>query len=457
MMRTERETAPNLVSRLISVMAVLAVAFLSYLAGSYMMHQKIYPADTVRRAFVGGLALYDRAMGYNNPFDTPFWNVARTDGRGVLRHDRTRAQQGLTLYSSGHAHGAFLIDMDGTVVHKWTLPYSQVWEKGGAVKRPLADPYIYIEKAHVFANGDLLALYTVIGDTPWGYGLVKVDSDSNVIWKFLDHAHHDFDVGDDGSIYVLTQAISDVDLPGLPDLTKPRIDDFVVKLSPDGKVQNRISLTGAFATSPYARRLHFVPWEVHARNGDYLHTNSVEVLKHAIPGISKSRPGQVLVSLREVSMIALADFDSQSIPWATTGPWIRQHAARALDNGNIILFDNEGNPDGHGISRVLEFDPGTFEIKWSYTGNETAPLESVTRSSQNRLANGNTLIVESEAGRLLEVTPEGDIVWEFVNPVRDPERGDRIPIIFWVARLDPERYFTPDFRARLKRPQQITS
>jgi hypothetical protein len=32
------------------------------------------------------------------------------------------------------------------------------------------------------------------------------------------------------------------------------------------------------------------------------------------------------------------------------------------------------------------------------------------------LANGNTLITEGLNGRLFEVTSEGEIVWEYVNP-----------------------------------------
>ncbi len=209
-------------------------------------------------------------------------------------------------------------------------------------------------------------------------------------------------------------------------------------------------LSGAFAESPFGRRLHFVPWNVHASNGDYLHANSIQVLKAAVPGIPQSKPGQVLVSLREVSTVALADMGSGDIPWALSGSWLRQHAARFLGNGRLLLFDNEGNSGGHGLSRVLELDPKTQQVAWSYAGREGAPLESVTRSSQNRLANGNTLIVESEAGRIFEVTPQGDIVWEFVNPVRDPS-SERVPIIFWVERLDPGKAFTPAFRRALDR------
>jgi hypothetical protein len=53
------------------------------------------------------------------------------------------------------------------------------------------------------------------------------------------------------------------------------------------------------------------------------------------------------------------------------------------------------------------------------------------------------------AGRVIEIAPNGDIMWEFVNPVRGGDGDRRIPIIFGVQRIDPERYFDPDFKAQL--------
>ena len=143
--------------------------------------------------------------------------------------------------------------------------------------------------------------------------------------------------------------------------------------------------------------------------------------------------------------MALLDQQSERIVWLTTGPWMRQHDADLLPNGHLLLFDNEGDLGAHGASRVLEIDPATGGIVWSYHGKDGEPLESIVRSSQDRLPNGNTLIVESDAGRVIEVTPDDRIVWEFVNPVRG--EGDRIPIIFWVERGDPAG-FDPAFRAR---------
>jgi hypothetical protein len=96
------------------------------------------------------------------------------------------------------------------------------------------------------------------------------------------------------------------------------------------------------------------------------------------------------------------------------------------------------------MSRVIEFDPATYEIVWSYAGDARHPLESRLRSDQERLANGNTLITESDAGRLLEVTPEGEIVWDYVNPVRGGDAEEFIPIVSWGQRIDPEK-LDPEF------------
>lgn len=433
-----------------AVMAILCVGFLAFVAGSFTMHIGTFPSQTLRRAFQGGLALYDFKFGYTDPFDTELWQVARTDVRGVVRHDPARAQPGLTLYTSSHDHRAFLIDMSGRVRHEWLVPYSRVWDSSGAVKAPRPDPFIYVEKAYVYPNGDLLALYTAMGDTPWGYGLVKFDRDGRVIWKFLDNAHHDFTLDEAGNIYVLTHAISEVALPDFEESNTPRIDDFIVQLSPEGKVLSRTWLTGVFAQSRFNRRLIFAPWQAHVKTGDYLHANSVHVLKRAVPGIPDSRPGQVLVSLREISTIALVDLaNGGRVVWALAGQWLRQHDVEVLPSGHILLFDNEGAVAGPGPSRVLEFDPGTYGIEWSYGDRPDEPLDSLTRSSQNRLANGNTLIVESMAGRLIEVTRSGEIVWEFVNPVRGGARNELVPIIFWVQRIDPQRDLTPAFRDSL--------
>ena len=85
-----------------------------------------------------------------------------------MAYEPGKARDGLTLYTSGHAQKVFLVDMAGRVVHEWGLSYSEVWDAAAAVKRPRPDSHVYIEKAVLYPNGDLLAVYVAVGDTPWG-------------------------------------------------------------------------------------------------------------------------------------------------------------------------------------------------------------------------------------------------------------------------------------------------
>jgi outer membrane protein assembly factor BamB len=123
-----------------------------------------------------------------------------------------------------------------------------------------------------------------------------------------------------------------------------------------------------------------------------------------------------------------------------------------LPNGNVLLFDNYGHYREGGISRVIEFDPKTMELVWSYTGSGDHPFESAIRSGQERLPNGNTLITESDGGRLLEVTRDGDIVWEYINPERRSDdgseprgaNGELIAVVSGGQRVEPAS-LNPDF------------
>lgn len=76
------------------------------------------------------------------------------------------------------------------------------------------------------------------------------------------------------------------------------------------------------------------------------------------------------------------------------------------------------------IPACCSLTPVTLEITWQYTPLEAGALlftdasrfYSSYISAAQRLPNGNTLITEGSDGRLIEVTPEHEIVWEYINP-----------------------------------------
>jgi hypothetical protein len=415
----------------------LSVGFLGFVAGSYAMFSEAWPARYLADAYRGGEALLAAKTQYNSPFPSGFWERARTDRRGVTRYDPAKALNGYTLFTSGESQRAALISMTGEVLHEWHLPFSAIWDETAQVKHPRPDAMIHYHKAYLYPNGDLLAIYEALGDTPWGYGLVKMDKNSRPIWKYLAGAHHDLDVAPDGNIYVLTHEIRNTIIDRWRHLKPPRVDDFVVVLSPDGEVLKKVSMLDALVASPYARMVNTIAWY---SKDDYTHANDIDVVDEAAAmRISGVRGNQVLVSMRELGAIGLLDLDREVFTWAMRGPWLGQHDPDLLPNGNMLLFDNYGHYGPGGISRVIEFNPKTFELVWSYTGDAARPFESKLRSGQERLANGNTLITESDGGRMFEVTRDGEIVWEYINPIRGGDADEFIPVVAWGQRIDPAK------------------
>lgn len=449
---------PPLVDRIALPAFVLALLFLSFLGGAFVMLTDIFPAKPLSDAYRGGEALLAKIEQSRDPLASDFWAPERRPEEGVTIHEAGAAFPGYTLFTSGHGSEALLFSMEGMLVHSWQLPYSAIWSEASPVKDPQPDEFTYWRKAKMFPNGDLLALFVATGDTPWGYGMVKLDRDSNVIWSYLGQTHHDLDVADDGRVYTLIHQMRDKTFEGFPQLTAPRLDDFVVVLSPDGEEEKRVSILDALVNSDYARLLDRVTW---FNKHDFIHTNNIDVIDAADAAVLPfAEEGQVLLSFRDIDTIAILDLEQEKIVWALRGTWLGQHDPDVLPNGNILLFDNVGNFGPGGRSRVIEIDPLTAAEAWRYAGSAEQPFESNVRAAQQRLPNGNTLITESTGGRLFEVTQDGRIVWEFINPIRaqHPERTEEVilPIVSWGQRIAAEG-LQPDFVDDLLQREQQRS
>ncbi len=428
---------------------VAGLCFLCFALGASLAAFKAFPYGVVMNAYLGGKAACELlSRGGPNDRSTQVWHRARSAKRGVVRYDPQSALNGYTLYTSAHEQRAHLVAMDGRVVHEWQLGYDKVWDRSAQVKRPPAAKYIYWRKAGLFPNGDLLVIYVEAGMTPWGLGLVKMDRSSNIIWKYLRRVHHDFCLAHDGRIYTLTHEIREKPLPCTRAIKTPFVDDLLTVLSSEGKEMERYSLYDALCRSDFRLMLEHAPANEH---GDYLHANAVEVLEaDKAAAFPFARQGQILVSFREINFIGILDPASKSFVWGTTGPWLEQHDPDFLSGGTILLFDNRGRlgmPGG--ASRVIEFDPQTHAIVWCFEGAQGDEFYSEVRCAQQRLSNGNTLITESDPGRILEVTRDKRVVWEYVNPASRGEDGGLIPAVCWATRFAPDE-LDDGFRAALK-------
>lgn len=377
--------------------------------------------DSEQRAMIEQL----EALGYaTGSKDAP------TGLENVTRHIPDRSQSGLNLYSSGHAPEAILVDTRGHVLHRWRYEFRSAWpDFPVGFKHPNTG---YWRRVHLYENGDLLAIFE-------GLGILKLDRSSNLLWASPVRAHHDVEVAPTGEVYVLS---SEAHVVPRVDPRRPILEDFVSVLDGEtGEEKRRVSLLEAIQKSPWARLLERSTRALASRAseaGDLFHTNSLRLLDGSwADEIPAFRRGNVLVSILKLDALAVVDMDAEAVVWVHTGAFRRQHDPRPLANGKMLLFDNMG--PGPDRSRVVELDLHSKhraqEIAWQFGHTQAEPLYSKTCGTAQRLANGNTLITESDGGRALEVTLDGQVVWEFYNPHRAGKDGGYIATLFELIRL----------------------
>lgn len=360
----------------------------------------------------------------------------------VVVHQSPRANAGYNLYVSGHGPEVRLIDMEGNSLHVWRKEFLDVWPDyshfGGGKSRE--NPPHYFFRSYLFENGDVLALYE-------GHGLIKLDKESRLIWKYRGGAnggavgcHHDLWVEESGDIYVLTYDRGDNRVPEV-NQSRPIWEDHVAILDPNGKQKARFSLVEAFLDSDYASLLEPI---IGAGQRHALHANSIQVLSGANASISPAfAKGNILVSLRELNAVAVVDAQTRRVVWAATGPWMRQHSARILPHGGMLLFDNRGQSpkingrEFSGTSRVLEYDLATQMISWEYGDEPSERFFSQEMGVSQRLDNGNTLVTDSVSGRAFEVDGSGEVVWEWRSPHLAGSDDDLVATLTQMLRVSP--------------------
>jgi len=318
---------------------------------------------------------------------------------GVVLLNRYKCDDGYRLYSSRMTEQAHLIDIDGREVHSWSYPQGKSWHY-----------------AEMQANGNLVAIVK-------NEQIIELDWDSNLLWKKEMGAHHDFYRRPNGNTIVLSkEKVTNKEIR--PDKEGWTCSVFE-ELNPEQKIVWRWSLD-----EHVKEMAELVKDQKDILDGfEGLHTNCVEVLPDNPSGRKdrRFRKGNLLFSCKKVDTIAVMDQDTEHVVWAwSPGDMSAQHMPTMLDNGHILVYDNGQKLEQ---TRIVELDPITKKTVWEYQPEDKDTFYSRTRGSNQRLPNGNTLIAESDSGRLFEVTPAGEIVWEFLNPDRHPSRApERQPL-----------------------------
>jgi hypothetical protein len=436
-------------NKLFVTLTLVALLFLGFVVGATVMRFELFPYAYLKDSFVAAEALFIQKTGIEapshigaKPLHPEDWAApaVRDSEVGVGRYNPELAFNGLTTYTPVLVDSPLrLMDMQGNTVHEWNLPFEELeGVRDDGLSLGVSAEDLTVASTRLLPNGDLIAVVGTNKLTPWGYGIVKVDKDSKLVWKYMKQAHHDLDISSDGRIFALLHSIVRTPWPGLERISTPFIDDQVAILSPEGEELEVISVLEAIQNSDYQSMLMYA--NPNRPKGDLLHVNSITWLDETMASrLPNAAEGDVLISLRQIDVIAVLDLDARKIKWALRGPWHMQHDPDVLADGRLLLFDNRGDMKNGGTSRLLEFDPQTLQIDWEYPGNATEKLYTSIYGSQQRLPNGNTLIAETNNGRLLEVTRGGEVVWEYKIPERKINyKGNEVATVVFAERFSPE-------------------
>jgi len=314
--------------------------------------------------------------------------------RGVTVHDRKRAAAGYTLFTPLLQKNVYLIDMDGEVVHQWELP---------------GQPGNY---AYLQPNGNLLAA-SWDGGGPDGLaargGLIReYDWDGAVVWEHRDeNQHHDFRRRPNGNLVYLTLELMPADIAARVQGGAPGSEHKAGGIW--GDVVREVNAAG---DTVWEWRI----WE-HLDVADHplTHTRERHEFGHANTIVPIGADG-IGICCRYLDWVGVIDRATGELTYRRHEPdWGGPHDFQQLETGNFLIFANRNNQLPRG-SKVVEWDPGTGATVWEYRGNPSHTFDSHYISGCQRLWNGNTLICEGLWGRLFEVAPDGEIVWEYVSP-----------------------------------------
>lgn len=421
----------SLAERLPFVLFILAICGGIFAYGVAVGRYQVFPYKFLELAVEGFQDLQQKRTH-------PWYNKRVSHGKPPIFHDASQAQPGLNLVTcvTSDLHlAARLLDMDGEIRHEWSVDWFDCWPEPTHLPEhriPRTRPGTFLHGCLLLENGDLVFNYE-------GCGLIRLNAQSEVVWRLPYQTHHSIALDDDGNLWVGGLRFYTEAQPDYPRYAPPFYADTLVKVSPAGELLEEWSLPQLLEDNGLTGLLEISQLKHPATEyTDHLHLNDIEPFPGGMaPGFFG--PGDIAVSMRNVSTVFVFEHATGRIKFVTTGKFLRQHDPDFVDGNHLTVYDNNyieagiDLPDDVRRSRIVEVSAPDNVTSVIYEGSKESPFYSGIMGKHQWLANGNLLITESMGGRAFELNPAGEIVWEFVNYIDDGVVG----FVSEVTRLPP--------------------
>ena len=416
--------------RVLMILFVLGLSGLSYLYGVASIKLQLFPYGLVQQAWLGAKALHDAYL--DNP-EVP--GVVAFEEKGARSVQQTAgaadAGQGLILMTGGASTQmdecpelgclAWLMRRDGAIRHAWPIDPQEPWGTAEQMSGFTQVENFHPTSLHLYENGDLLASYHGHNTYPFGVGLARFDWDGKLLWKRELFNHHKFDVAADGTIFAPAHKTFDSPLQlgetrkNLVCETTKIYEDIIYLIDDAGRVIDQISVLQSLLDSGYAGLLALT-----TDSCDPIHLNDVRVLSAAdAPQYPALAAGDLLISMRNISSLAVIDPTTRRVKWLIAGVTIRQHSPHFIGNNEILVLDNQGGRVDQGGSRLVRINLASDSVETVYPRPNSDERDFFTEAAgYNDLSarRDRALVALSQQGRVLEIDlKSGEVLWEFKN------------------------------------------
>lgn len=355
---------------------------------------------------------------------------------GVTVYEPEKCYNGCTIVNPYRSETIFLVDMVGRVVHIWKADYEKRGESWFTRRLPSGNwmSLIYRSK-HLEDASSPARDPDSFSCQDFESEVVEFDWDGNVVWRYSCsrdwNIHHDMARLQNGDTLILME--KEAKVRNISD--KLIAENFFIEVDPQQNIVWEWYTTNHFDEFGYSKKAKHLMYE-HGR--DIFHTNTLSVL----PGNELGRKdkcfteGNILSCQRNTNLIYIIDKQSKEVVWKWgDGHLVGPHHPVMLANGNILIYDNGGQA-GYPLrcrpyTRLVQINPISEEIVWQYSHEPyffkpTSKFFSSSWGSVQCLPNGNIFSLDCHKGRLFEVTPSGEIVWEYISPFVGAWGGKRL-------------------------------
>lgn len=324
-------------------------------------------------------------------------------------------------------HGclAWLMSRSGEILHTWEVDPNSIFtaaELSAHSGFPTPEN-LNVQGVDLAPDGGLVLTLQGRNMFPYYVGVVRLDYDGNIVWKFADYSHHWPTVLSNGDVVVpkaeilqpVPTVVGDTAVPSECGGTVGAIYQEGMRIRDQGgKILRELMFEDLLISNDLKGLIYAVRDDC-----DPYHINGIaELNANAARHVAGASPGDLVVSLRSPSALLIVDRTENVIHDIITGPMVAQHSPVVFADGRIGVFDNLGGEPKNGGSRILAFDleHDTHEVLYPRPGNG-GHLSSPEQGSVRISADGTrALIGETLTGRLIEVDlTNGRLLWEFEN------------------------------------------